>query len=102
MNSDHFAKHNHTKHEGRAYSPQIVEGNQTTISFAIIIIIITKFPAPKRAFQQVITSHMLQTIYIYIYTHCKHTHIHTNKHKLKFIIISNVTLKMINHLKSIQ
>ncbi|CAB4008071.1 Hypothetical predicted protein [Paramuricea clavata] len=35
MNSDHFAKHNHNKHEGRAYSPQIVEGNQTTISFAI-------------------------------------------------------------------
>ncbi len=35
MNSDHFAKHNHTKHEGRAYSQQIVEGNQTTISFAI-------------------------------------------------------------------
>ncbi len=33
----------------------------------IIIIIITKFPAPKRAFQQVITSHMLQTIYIYIH-----------------------------------
>ena len=30
MNSDHFAKHNHTKHEGRAYfTEEIEEGKQS-------------------------------------------------------------------------
>ena len=42
----------------------------------IIIIIITKLPAPKRAFQQVITNHLYATNNIYTPTNI-HTYIQT-------------------------
>ena len=60
----------------------------------IIIIIITILPAPKRAFQQVITNFIYYKQYIYTPTNIR-TYIQTQIKNC--IIISNVTLKMINY-----
>jgi hypothetical protein len=71
------------------------------ILVTVIIIIITILPAPKRAFQQVITNFIYYKQYIYTPTNIR-TYIQTQIKNC--IIISNVTLKMINYflIKSIQ
>jgi hypothetical protein len=55
--------------------------NMPSYSIIIITIIITILPAPKRAFQQVITNHLYATNNIYTPTNI-HTYIHTKQIKI--------------------
>jgi hypothetical protein len=58
------------------YFPEGCIVQNSIIIIIIIIIIITILPAPKRAFQQVITNHLYATNNIYTPTNI-HTYIHT-------------------------